>query len=294
MDRSDTQSPQVETARILAEFLEVAITSVVFLKGLYPSGAFERRRYMNLVVQRARHPQLRDYIHSSGLVERVAVIFSNANNVPLERYVFKIMVNQSYGSMVEEGHLEFSLRSFLIKLSVSKSLSRVLPQGCRWEITAYFRSLPQVNTSKDAELWIPTDTKQWQQPPLITPIKSMSSDSLSVQLYLENPRQQLNLRWVVNAMWTLYPMNQLFRLMKLGLTRKPWICWLLSACLTFLGLLNLNHSMNVGLLQFFLRGSGRCSLLSATGQVGGMHGAFIDDLYAFLRAYCIGSGEDML
>lgn len=59
--------------------------------------------------------------------------------------------------------------------------------GCRWEITAYFRSLPQVNTSKDAELWIPTDTKQWQQPPLITPIKSMNSDSLSVQLYLENP-----------------------------------------------------------------------------------------------------------
>lgn len=197
MDRSDAQSPQVETARILAEFLEVAITSVVFLKGLYPSGAFERRRYMNLVVQRARHPQLRDYIHSSvsslllfiqkGQVERVAVIFSNANNVPLERYVFKITVNQSYGSMVEEGHLEFSLRSFLIKLSVSKPLSKVLPQGCRWEITAYFRSLPQVNTSKDAELWIPTDTKQWQQPPLITPIKSMSSDSLSVQLYLENP-----------------------------------------------------------------------------------------------------------
>lgn len=39
-----------------------------------------------------------------------------------------------------------------------------------------------------------------------------------------------------------------------------------------------------------------CSSLlsSATGQVGGMHGAFIDDLYAFLRAYCIGSGEDML
>lgn len=62
-------------------------------------------------------------------MERVAVIFSNANNVPLERYVFKITVNQSYGSMVEEGHLEFSLRSFLIKLSVSKSLSKVLPQG---------------------------------------------------------------------------------------------------------------------------------------------------------------------
>ena len=32
---------------------------------LWVKGAFERRRYMNLVVQRARHPQLRDYIHSA-------------------------------------------------------------------------------------------------------------------------------------------------------------------------------------------------------------------------------------
>ena len=40
--------------------------------------AFERRRYMNVVVQRARHPELRDYIHSaaSGLlpfIQKVSV-----------------------------------------------------------------------------------------------------------------------------------------------------------------------------------------------------------------------------
>ncbi|XP_034212739.1 DNA polymerase zeta processivity subunit-like [Prunus dulcis] len=57
-------SPQGETARILVEFLEVAITSIVFLKGIYPPGAFEGRKYMNLVVLSARRPQLRDYIHS--------------------------------------------------------------------------------------------------------------------------------------------------------------------------------------------------------------------------------------
>ncbi|KAF9667020.1 hypothetical protein SADUNF_Sadunf16G0289400 [Salix dunnii] len=184
-------------SRILVEFLEVAITSVVFLKGVYPSDAFERRRYMNVVVQRARHPQLRDYIHSAvsgllpfiekGLVERVAVIFFNTDNIPLERFIFKLATDQSCGSKVEEGDLEFSLRSFLVKLSVSESLTKVLPQDCRWEITAYFRSLPHVSTSKEADLWIPTDTKQWQQPPLITPIKSMSSEPLSLQLYLEHP-----------------------------------------------------------------------------------------------------------
>ncbi|XP_060179246.1 DNA polymerase zeta processivity subunit isoform X3 [Lycium barbarum] len=165
-----------------------------------PQGAFERRRYMNVVVQRARHPELQQYIHSSvnglfpfiqkGLVERVAVIFFDSNNVPLERFVFKINVNQSYGSKLEEADLEFSLKSFLIKLPLSQSLMKVLPPtstDCSWEITAYFRSLPQSSTSKDAEMWVPTDTRQWQQAPLITPIKSMSSEPLGVQLYLEHP-----------------------------------------------------------------------------------------------------------
>ncbi|WCJ43016.1 Mitotic spindle assembly checkpoint protein MAD2B [Euphorbia peplus] len=199
MERKENQFPQDETAQILVEFLEVAITSIVFLKGVYPSAAFERRRYMNIVVHRAKHPQLRDYIHSAitgllpfmqkGLVERVAVVFTNIDNIPMERFNFKLNVNQSYGSKVEEGSLEFSLRSFLMKLSVSGSLTKVLPRDCRWEITAYFRSIPQVGENKDAKLWIPTDTKLWQQPSLIIPIKSMSSEPLCLQLYLEHPDQ---------------------------------------------------------------------------------------------------------
>ncbi|XP_052178583.1 DNA polymerase zeta processivity subunit [Diospyros lotus] len=199
MERRDNQSPLGETARILVEFLEVAITCIVFLKGVYHPGAFERRRYMNVVVQKARHPELREYIHSAvngllpflqeGLVERVAVVFYNTENIPLERFIFKLSVNQSYGSKVEEANLEFSLRSFLIKLPVSEALTKVLPRDCRWEITAYFRSLPEASTSKDAELWIPTDTKQWLQPPLITPLKSMNSEPLCLQLYLEHPSQ---------------------------------------------------------------------------------------------------------
>ncbi|XP_057957531.1 DNA polymerase zeta processivity subunit [Malania oleifera] len=186
-----------EASRIIVEFLEVAITSIIFHKGVYPPGAFERRRYMNMVVQRARHPQLRDYIHSAstgllpfigkGLVERAAVNFFDKDGILLESFVFKISINQSYGSELEETNLEFSLRSFLIKLSVSESVTRALPRDCRWEITAYFRSLPEANTSKDAELWITTDTKQWQQPPLIISIKSMSSEPFGVQLYVEHP-----------------------------------------------------------------------------------------------------------
>ncbi|XP_058752013.1 DNA polymerase zeta processivity subunit-like isoform X2 [Vicia villosa] len=183
MERRENQTPQGQIARVLVEFLEVAITSVVFLKGVYPSGAFERRRYMNVVVQRACHPQLRYYIHATvagllpfiqkGLVERVAVIFFNADDIPLEKFVFKLAMNLSYGSSVEEVDLQFSLRSFMSKLSISESLTKKLPH--------------EAGTSKEADLWISTDTKQWQQPPLITPIKSMSSEPLCLQLYLEHP-----------------------------------------------------------------------------------------------------------
>lgn len=194
MDHRDNQG---QIARILVDFLEVAITSVVFHKGFYPSGAFERRRYMNLVVHKAKHPELQDYIHSSvnglfpflekGFVDRVAVIFFDTNGSLLESYNFKLQVNQSYGSKVEEADLGFSLRSFLVKLSLSKALARILPRDSRWEITAFFRAEAQISTSNEMELWIPTDTKQWQQAPLITPLKSMSSEPLGLQLYMEHP-----------------------------------------------------------------------------------------------------------
>jgi mitotic spindle assembly checkpoint protein MAD2B len=62
-------------------------------------------------------------------VERVAVIFFNTEGIPVERFVFKLTVNLSYGSKVEDADLEFSLRSFLIKLSVSEPLTKFLPCG---------------------------------------------------------------------------------------------------------------------------------------------------------------------
>ncbi|CAN0878132.1 DNA polymerase zeta processivity subunit [Linum grandiflorum] len=140
MVTGDNESTEEEIARILVEFLEVAITSIIFLKRVYPAGAFERRRYMNAVVQIAREPQLRDYIHSSvsalvpfiekGLVDRVAVVFCNKDdNVVVEQFVFKLRMNVSSGTKVEEADLEFALRALLIKLPVSESLTKPLPPG---------------------------------------------------------------------------------------------------------------------------------------------------------------------
>nr|CAB3483664.1 unnamed protein product [Digitaria exilis] len=121
-----------------------------------------------------------------GLVERVVVIFYDKDHVPVEKFVFKIEVNQSYGPNLQEADLEFALRAFLIKLTVAEPVTKSLPSDGSWEITAYFRSLP-ADGDQEAQLWIPTDTKLWMQPPQITPIKSVSCDPLKMQLYLEHP-----------------------------------------------------------------------------------------------------------
>jgi hypothetical protein len=47
------------------------------------------------------------------------------------------------------------------------------------------------NLSRDAikkeQFWIPSEHKGWQQPFTITPIKSMQSELLDMQLFVEHP-----------------------------------------------------------------------------------------------------------
>lgn len=57
---------------------------------------------------------------------------------------------------------------------------------CTFEIIAYSKLLPG-DASDKGRLWISADSKQWQEPAEITPIKSMTSDALDVELYVEHP-----------------------------------------------------------------------------------------------------------
>lgn len=59
----------------------------------------------------------------------MAVTFSEGTDVPVEKFIFKLAVNQLYDSEVEDADLEFALRSFLIKLPASESLTKALSRG---------------------------------------------------------------------------------------------------------------------------------------------------------------------
>ena len=74
------------------------------------------------------------------MVERVVVIFYDKGHVPIEKFVFKLAVNQSYGSKLEEADLEFALRAFLIKLTVAEPVTKSLPSGSLFHLVIFILS----------------------------------------------------------------------------------------------------------------------------------------------------------
>jgi mitotic spindle assembly checkpoint protein MAD2B len=68
----------------------------------------------------------------------------------------------------------------------SPDKSSVCSADCSWELIAYVTNLSR-DTIKKEQFWIPSEHKGWQQPFTITPIKSMQSELLDMQLYVEHP-----------------------------------------------------------------------------------------------------------
>ncbi|KAH7428778.1 hypothetical protein KP509_09G016900 [Ceratopteris richardii] len=185
-----------EITSLLAEFLEVAITLVLSVRGIYPPEVFERRRYLNVPVQWARHPELREYINSAvtsampwiqkRIVEKLAVVILDKSNMPLEKFTFQLQVHQEHSGNFTRTEIEYALRAFFLKLSVAQPYLEPLPPETSWEIVIFSKELPGDAEGK-GHFWVPAEAKLWDQPPVITPIKSMSSKPLNVQLFIEHP-----------------------------------------------------------------------------------------------------------
>jgi mitotic spindle assembly checkpoint protein MAD2B len=91
-----------EQAEVLLGFLEAAIHTVLYARGVYPPELFELRKQYNVPVRMARHPVLRDYIASlltadqlghwlqRGLVDQLVLAILAPDGQPLERFVFEL------------------------------------------------------------------------------------------------------------------------------------------------------------------------------------------------------------
>ena len=91
----------VTASDILIEFLEVAVHNVLYVRNIYPSSIFVRRKKYGVPVQMSTHPYLNEYITEclktirdllqKNEVRKVTVTFFNESQRAIERFVFDIL-----------------------------------------------------------------------------------------------------------------------------------------------------------------------------------------------------------
>ncbi|KAH7334242.1 DNA-binding protein [Rhizoctonia solani] len=140
-----------QTIREIVEFLEVAIHTILFIRGVYPPDLFIRRRKWDAPVYQSRHPALNEYIAGAvgavrdeltlGKVDKMVLVIKNGQDVALERFIFSLRTVVQPGpsemsrwnkDMVVQNSLPFMalpqhFRSFLVKLSLVEAQLGDLP-----------------------------------------------------------------------------------------------------------------------------------------------------------------------
>ncbi|KAJ0036565.1 hypothetical protein NQD34_005242 [Periophthalmus magnuspinnatus] len=218
-------------ADILCEFLEVAIHLILYVREVYPSGIFQKRRKYNVPVQMSCHPDLNQYIQDTlycikPLIEKVKektlFILSNATNDlpailflqneaekvvvvimdkghhPVERFVFEISQPTllSISSETLLSHVEQLLRAFILKISVCDAVLNNNPPDCSFSVLVHTResatrNMEKVQVIKDFP-WIVADEQEiHMQEPRLIPLKTMTSDIVKMQLYVEEKAQKI-------------------------------------------------------------------------------------------------------
>ncbi|KAG6821417.1 hypothetical protein H0H93_014214 [Arthromyces matolae] len=138
-----------QTVKGIAEFIEVAIHTILYVRQVYPADLFIRRKKYDTPVFKSRHPALNDYISGAvkavteelvlGNVDKVIIVIKDKDQVALERFIFSIenMINVeafNKDTSVEDAMSARTLgqyfRAFLVKLTMAESqLAPIIVEG---------------------------------------------------------------------------------------------------------------------------------------------------------------------
>uniref|UniRef100_A0A3B5K6J6 Mitotic spindle assembly checkpoint protein MAD2B n=1 Tax=Takifugu rubripes TaxID=31033 RepID=A0A3B5K6J6_TAKRU len=218
LTRQDLNFGQV-VADILCEFLEVAIHLILYVREVYPSGIFQKRKKYNVPVQMSCHPELNQYIQDTlhcmkpliekNDAEKVVVVIMDKEHRPVERFVFEISQPTllsircvhvdvcfcfcccSSDSLLS--HVEQLLRAFILKISVCDAVLNNNPPGCSFSVLVHTReaatrSMEKVQVIKDFP-WIVADEQEvHMKEPRLIPLKTMTSDIVKVRKLLAAER----------------------------------------------------------------------------------------------------------
>uniref|UniRef100_A0ABI8ALV2 Mitotic arrest deficient 2 like 2 n=1 Tax=Felis catus TaxID=9685 RepID=A0ABI8ALV2_FELCA len=195
-------SPFTVVADVLCEFLEVAVHLILYVREVYPVGIFQKRKKYNVPVQMSCHPELNQYIQDTlhcvkpllekNDVEKVVVVILDKEHRPVEKFVFEItqppLLSISSDSLLS--HVEQLLRAFILKISVCDAVLDHNPPGCTFTVLVHTREAATRNMEKIQVIkdfpWILADEQDvHMHDPRLIPLKTMTSDILKMQLYVE-------------------------------------------------------------------------------------------------------------
>ncbi|KAL1528269.1 hypothetical protein AB1Y20_009626 [Prymnesium parvum] len=193
---------------VLREFLAAACHMILHSRHIYPREIFERRRLFDVTVFRSRHKELNEYIDMAvhGVCELLqrgeadAMVLAvlgpptlhspDLHPVVHERYRFALSFTPHATTGTSD--LSAQLRAFLVKLHFCDSLLsplRIDATKLTFRIEAHSKPVrcldalpPELN-----EQWIELDTSSelGASGGSITPLKSMNSGSVSLQLFVQ-------------------------------------------------------------------------------------------------------------
>ncbi|KAF4622925.1 hypothetical protein D9613_002212 [Agrocybe pediades] len=172
-----------QTVQAIAEFIEVAIHTILYVRQIYPAEVFVRRKKFDTPVYQSRHPALNEYISGAvkavadelahGKVDKVVVVIKDKEQTALERFIFSVETminvegfNKDIG--VEEAMTPSSLvqyfRSFLVKLNMIETQigQMYLGDDASFAVVIELKddaAPTQSHTTKDPPPWMPAVTQ---------------------------------------------------------------------------------------------------------------------------------------
>lgn len=145
-----------------ADFLTVAIHTILYERSIYPQTSFLSTRKYNYAVRQNRHPKVCSWINDAvaavegellkGTVERVAVVIYSKEDMPLERFMFdvsrfSVVPLKELDTPMERTNadgervpvlpivdLEEQLRATMSRLSTCGSVLKPVPSNCTFNI----------------------------------------------------------------------------------------------------------------------------------------------------------------
>ncbi|TFK94391.1 DNA-binding protein [Polyporus arcularius HHB13444] len=171
-----------QAVRGVAEFIEVAIHTILYVRQVYPAELFVRRRKYDTPVFQSRHPALNEYVAGAvraitdelalGTLDKVVMVIKTADEKPLERFIFAVRSTLEVEAYNKDTSVEGAIsvaslgqyfRSFLVKLTmIEAQLGHMYLDDLSFAIIIELQDdkAPSAMNGKDPPPWIPAISQQ--------------------------------------------------------------------------------------------------------------------------------------